>query len=226
MSNLSIRSLALLISTAAVAFAIVKTMDNSHAAANQSFNKTDVVDKTDDTSTNGNPLLAKWEGPYGGVPPFDRVQISYFKPALEAAMTEQLAEVDKIAKNPAAPTFENTIVAMETAGATFDRVGTIYGVWGATMNGPEFQSVQREMAPKLAAFGDQITQNEALLNASKRSITRRPKRSSMPEQQRLVWLDYTNFRSFRRSSRTRAKARLSQSTRNSQACLLSSVRTS
>ncbi len=53
-------------------------------------------------NTDENPLLAKWEGPYGGVPPFDRVQIPLFKPALEAAMAEQLAEVRRIANNPAA----------------------------------------------------------------------------------------------------------------------------
>jgi hypothetical protein len=49
-----------------------------------------------------NLLLAKWEGPYGGVPPFDRVKVTDFKPALEAAMTENLADVGRIAKDPAA----------------------------------------------------------------------------------------------------------------------------
>src|SRR5260221_5023916 len=106
-----------------------------------------------------NPLLANWEGPYGGVPPFDKVQVVLFKPALEAAMTENLADVDKIAKEPAAPTFENTIVAMERAGSTLDRVSTLYAVWAGTMASPGFQLVQREMAPKLAAFNDQISQN-------------------------------------------------------------------
>src|SRR5205807_2229104 len=96
-----------------------------------------------------NPLLGNWEGPYGGVPPFDRVQVALFKPALEAAMTQNLSEIDRIANDPAAPTFENTIVAMERAGKTLNRVGTLYGVWGSTMAGPEFQVVQREMAPKL-----------------------------------------------------------------------------
>jgi peptidyl-dipeptidase Dcp len=84
-------------------------------------------------AANANPLLANWVGPYGGVPPFDRVQIAYFKPALETAMSENLAEVQKIANNPAAPTFENTIVELERSGSTLDRVGTIYGVWGGTM---------------------------------------------------------------------------------------------
>src|ERR1041385_1466509 len=94
--------------------------------------------------TEDNPLLAKWEGPYGGIPPFDRVQIPLFKPALEAAMAEQLAEIQKIAENSAPPDFENTIVALERTGRTLDRVSTLYGVWSSTMNSPEFQVVQRE----------------------------------------------------------------------------------
>jgi peptidyl-dipeptidase Dcp len=109
-----------------------------------------------------NPLVAKWEGPYGGVPAFDRVEVGLFKPALETAMSENLGEVQSIASNPAAPTFENTIVALETSGRTLERVQTVYNVWGSTMNGPEFQVIQRTMAPKLAAFNDQITQNELL----------------------------------------------------------------
>jgi peptidyl-dipeptidase Dcp len=117
---------------------------------------------TSQAVTEDNPLLAKWEGPYGGIPPFDRVQVPLFKPALEAAMAEQLAEIQRIANDPAPPNFENTIVALETSGSALDRVSTLYGVWGSTMATPDYQAVQREMAPRLAAFNDQITQNEAL----------------------------------------------------------------
>src|SRR5690554_4559339 len=60
-------------------------------------------------SVEENPLLVEWTGPYGGVPPFDRVRVEDFEPALEAAMREQLEEIDRIAANPEAPTFENTI---------------------------------------------------------------------------------------------------------------------
>src|SRR6185295_20268697 len=102
-------------------------------------------------NTEDNPLLAKWEGPYGGIPPFDRVQIPLFKPALEAGMAENLAEIQRIANDPAPPSFENTIVAMERTGQSLDRVATLYGVWGATMSSPDYQAVQREMAPRLAA---------------------------------------------------------------------------
>src|SRR5687768_16578290 len=93
--------------------------------------------------SSANPLTEKWEGPYGGVPPFDKVKIADFKPALEAAMAENLAEVERITSNTAAPTFDNTIVALEKTGATLDRVSTIYYVWGGNMATPEYQTVQR-----------------------------------------------------------------------------------
>jgi peptidyl-dipeptidase Dcp len=157
-----------------------------------------------------NPLLAKWEGPYGGVPPFDRVQVDQFKPAFETGMAESLAEVDRIAKDLASPTFDNTIAALERAGRTFDRVQTIYGVFGSTMNGPEFQVVQREMAPRLAAFGDQITQNEALFKRIEAVYNSPDKSRLTPEQQRLTWFYYTNFVRDGARLAPDAKARLGQ----------------
>jgi peptidyl-dipeptidase Dcp len=157
-----------------------------------------------------NPLVSKWQGPYGGVPPFDQVQVALFKPALEAAMAAQLAETERIAKNPAAPDFDNTIVALEEAGQELDRVSTLYGVWGSTMNGPEFQAVQREMEPRLAAFSDQITQNEPLFKRIE-AIYDSPAKSKLnPEQQRLVWLYYTNFVRAGARLSPEAKARLSE----------------
>ena len=72
-----------------------------------------------------NPLLAPWTGPYGGVPPFDKVKVEHFKPALEAAMAENLRRDRRDRRTTrAAPTFENTIAALERAGRTLDRVGT------------------------------------------------------------------------------------------------------
>ncbi len=144
-------------------------------------------------NSNDNPLLAKWEGPHGGVPPFDKVQIPLFKPALEAAMAENLKEIDAIAANPAPPDFENTIAALERAGRTMSRVGTLYGVWGATMSSPDYQAVQREMAPRMAAFNDQITQNEALFKRIEAVYNSPAKAKLTPEQQRVTWLYYTNF---------------------------------
>ena len=179
MRNLITRSLLLLVAIAMIA---------SNLTAN---NKAMINDPT--TTPAENPLLAKWEGPYGGVPPFDRVQIALFKPALEAAMAEQLAETDHIANNSAAPVFENTIAALERTGHTLDRVTTLYGIWSGTMSSQDFQVVQREMAPKLAAFNDQIAQNEALFKRIDAVYNSPAKARLNPEQQRLVWLYYTNF---------------------------------
>jgi peptidyl-dipeptidase Dcp len=139
------------------------------------------------------PLLAPWSGPYGGVPPFEKVKVEDFKPALEAAMASALAEIDKVASDPAPPTFENTIVGLERTGRALDRVTNIFGVYSSTMSTPDFQKVEEEMAPKLAAFSDQITQNEKLFKRVAAVYDAREKGTLTPEQRRLVWLDYTNF---------------------------------
>lgn len=140
-----------------------------------------------------NPLVAVWTGPYDGIPPFDKVQISQFKPALEAAMTENLAEIDKIANEKSAPNFENTIAALERTGSALDRVSTVYYIWTGTMGSPEMRNIEREMSTRLAAFSDKITQNEALFKRIE-TVYNAPEKSKLsPEQQRLVWRYYTNF---------------------------------
>ena len=140
-----------------------------------------------------NPLLAPWTGPHGGVPPFASVKVEHFKPALEAGMAAQLAAIEKIGADPAPATFDNTVAALERSGRTLDRVGRIYGVWASTLSTPEFQAVETEMAPKLAAFQDKITQNEPLFRRIAAVYHAREKSGLTPEQQRVAWLYYTNF---------------------------------
>ena len=140
-----------------------------------------------------NPLLEKWSGPYGGVPPFDKVQVRDLKPALEAAMQAQLDEVAKIAANNDAPTFENTIEALERAGKKLNNVTTIYGIWGGNLSNAEVQAVQREMAPKMAAFNDKIMQNAGLFKRIEAVYNSEDKSKLSPEQQRLAWHYYNNF---------------------------------
>ncbi len=140
-----------------------------------------------------NPLLEDWSGPFGGVPPFDRVRVDQFKPALEAGMVQNLAEIDQITAIGEPPTFDNTIAAMERAGETLNRVRTVYGIWSSTMNTPDFQAVEREMAPVLAGFSDQITQNTALFRRIEAVYEARERAGLDAEQQRLAWLYYTNF---------------------------------
>ena len=140
-----------------------------------------------------NPLIPKWTGPHGGVPPFDQVKVEHFKPALDQAMQEGLAEIDRIANDPAPPTFANTIEAMERSGRMLDRVGNIYGVFSSTMRNAAFQDVEREMEPKLAAFRDRIIQNDKLFKRIAAVYDAREQSGLDAEQKRLTWLRYQDF---------------------------------
>lgn len=155
-------------------------------------------------------LTRKWSGPFSGVPAFDKVKVEAFPPALEEAMAEQLKEINAIANNRAVPTFENTIAAMERAGDKMERVSTVYYIWAANMNSPEFAKVQREMAPKLAAFSDKITQNEGLFKKIEAVYNSPDKAKLTPEQQRLAWVYYTNFVRAGAKLNAEQKARLSE----------------
>jgi peptidyl-dipeptidase Dcp len=140
-----------------------------------------------------NPLVAPWSGPYGGVPPFDRVKIEHFEPALEAGMAAQLAAIDRITAETAPATFANTIAALERSDRVLKQVSSVYNVWGSTMNTPEFQAVETRMAPKLAAFRDRITQNARLFERIAAVYDAREGSGLTPEQKRLAWLYYTDF---------------------------------
>lgn len=143
-------------------------------------------------SPSENPVLAPWTGPWGGVPAFDRIQVAHFKPALEAGMAAQLAEIDAITGDPAAPDFANTIVAFERSGAPLTRALSLFGVWAGGLSTPDFQALETEMSPRLSAFRDSIIQN-AKLFARIKAVYDAPRGSLTAEQQRLLWRHYTAF---------------------------------
>jgi peptidyl-dipeptidase Dcp len=161
-------------------------------------------------SAENNPLLEKWSGNYGGVPAFDKVKISQFKPALEAAMTEKLAEIEAIVNNSAPANFENTIVAMEKAGDTLSRISAIFGVWSGNLNDDEFAKVETEMSPKLAEFSDKITQNTALFKRIEKVYNDSKTSKLSAIQKRLTWRYYTNFVRYGAKLEGKQKARLSE----------------
>jgi peptidyl-dipeptidase Dcp len=159
------------------------------AAAAQDPGRTAAVGKT---AAEQNFLMAAWTGPYGGVPTFDRMDLEALEPALENGMALHLREIDAIANAPEPPTFDNTIVAMERAGKTLDRVLVYWGIWSANRSTPEFRKIQQVMAPRLADFQSKITQNERLF-ARVRTVYETGTQSLRPDQQRLVWLIYDQF---------------------------------
>lgn len=138
------------------------------------------------------PLLAAWSGPYGGVPPWDKVKPADFPAALEAAIAQLNGEIAGIALNPAPPTFENTIAARERAGRTLDRVLSMFGVYQSNLADEEVQALDKEWSPKLAAVFDAITFNEALFQRIKAVHAARA--GLEPDQRRLVEIAYADFK--------------------------------
>ena len=156
------------------------------------------------------PILEPWTGPYGGVPAFDKAKVSDFKASLETAMAEGLAEIDAIASNKEAPSFENTIAALENAGRKFARVRTIYDIWNGSLSTPESQAVEAEMAPRIAGYYDKITQNAALF-ARIEAVYNSPEKAKLTaEQQRLTWLVTTNLIRAGAKLDTASKARVGE----------------
>lgn len=140
-----------------------------------------------------NPLLKKWEGPYGGVPAFNDYKISDLKPAFEFAIQQKLDELDAIANNPKPPTFDNTIAAMELSGKAFTRINAIFSIYSTNMNSAEFGPIEAEISPKIAGLSSKMYQNKKLFLRIEKLYNSPEKKKLTPEQQRLIWLHYNNF---------------------------------
>jgi len=145
-----------------------------------------------DTMKN-NLLLQEWTGDFGGVPAFDKMKVTDLEPAILAGMESNLAEIDSIANNPEAPTFENTIVALEASGKPLDRAFQYYGIFSSNMSSPEFRAIEESLSPKISEFSSKITQNEKLF-ARIKAVYDASQITPLPaDQQRVVELKYKNF---------------------------------
>lgn len=140
-----------------------------------------------------NPAFAAWEGLYGGVPPFGRVTLDHLESALRAAMSENLAEVERIANDPGSPTFENTFEALEQTGRALDRATTLYGIFTSSLSDEKVRALEERMDVLLSEHHDRIVHNEKLFARIAALYEARESSNLTPEQQRLVWLRYTDF---------------------------------
>lgn len=139
-----------------------------------------------------NPLLQDWETPFE-MAPFDAISDDDFSPALEEALTAHKAEIDAIASNHAAPTFENTIEALEAAGKLLDKVLSVFfSVAGADSN-PKREELQRAFSPKLAAHFAEISSNKALFARVAALFADQENFALSPEQARVLMLTHRNF---------------------------------
>ncbi|MGA7713298.1 MAG: peptidyl-dipeptidase Dcp, partial [Rhizomicrobium sp.] len=126
-------------------------------------------------------------------PQFDRIKDSDYQPAIDEGMKRELAEMEAIANDPAAPTFDNTIVAMEKAGALLTRVQLVFNaVTGANTN-DTLQKVQEDEAPLLAAHHDAIYLNDKLFKRVKAIYDTRETLNSDPEARKLLDVYYMAF---------------------------------
>ena len=139
-----------------------------------------------------NPFYAPSSLPYGA-PPFDRIKDADYQPAIEAGMAAQRAEIDAIANNAEAPTFENTLVAMERSGQLLARVMQVFGAVAQANTNPTLEKVQQEEAPKLAAQNDYIYLNAKLFARVQAVYDRRATLGLDPESRRLLEWDYLQF---------------------------------
>lgn len=140
-----------------------------------------------------NSLLKSWSGPYGGVPDFTAYKVPDFQPAIEFAIQEKLQEIEAIASNPEKPTFKNTIEALELSGEKLDRIHAVYGIYRSNLSTPEFNEVDTEMSPKLAEINDKLYQNGQLFSRIETLYKSDERKNLTKEQQRLLWLYYTDF---------------------------------
>ncbi|WP_452229483.1 M3 family metallopeptidase [Lacinutrix sp. MEBiC02404] len=150
-------------------------------------------EKQDATKMSENILTQEWIGPYQGVPAFDRMKVTDIKEAIEIGITESLADIDKIANNTEAPTFTNTIAALEASGKTLDRVFNYYGILSSNMSSPAFRSIQAELAPELSEYSSKITQNEKLFQRIKAVYDASQAVALEPQEQRVVALTYKKY---------------------------------
>ena len=148
--------------------------------------------KATSESEKGAIFLTDFDTPFG-VPPFDKITTDDYEPAFEAGMKQQSEEVDSIANNPEAPTFENTVVALDNSGAILSRVSSVFFGLQCTDNNDEIQRIATEMSPKLTAHSDNIYLNGKLFDRIKTLYDNSASLNLTPEQARLLEVNYKNF---------------------------------
>jgi peptidyl-dipeptidase Dcp len=139
-----------------------------------------------------NPFAQPSTLPYH-VPPFDRIKDADFRPAFDAGMAEERKEIEAIDRNPAPPSFENTVVALEKSGQLLDRVQSVFFNLNGSNTNPEMQKIASEMAPKLAAHQDAILLGPVLFARVDAVYQKRAGLKLDPESMQLVERCHTRF---------------------------------
>lgn len=169
-------------------------------------------------------LLKPWIGPYGGVPPWRMVKPEEFIGAFEAAIEMSTADIEKIANNSEPASFENTIVPLEVAGRSLDRVATIFDVHASNLNLGPIPDIEMKVQPMLSKHNDSIMQNEKLFARVAAVYEGDEMKRLTPSQQRLVDDRYKSFVRQGAKLGTRTRKNYHRSIRSWRGCSPNSVR--
>jgi len=144
------------------------------------------------TKTSTNPFFEEWNTPFG-VPPFEKIKTEHFKPALEEGMKLQLAEIEDIIKNSDAPTFENTIAALDYTGSLLNKVLFVYSNYNSALVTPEIEALALEMSPVLSAHSDNINLNPKLYERVRKVFEQKDNLGLNSEKMQLLINTHRNF---------------------------------
>ncbi|MBR4301257.1 MAG: M3 family metallopeptidase [Bacteroidales bacterium] len=139
-----------------------------------------------------NPFLTEWNTPYG-VPPFDQIKTEHYLPAFEEAMRQQKAEIDSIVNNTEAPTFENTIEALEYSGALLDKVSAVFFNLSECENNEAMEEIAEKISGPLSKHSDDINLNADLFARIKTVYEQKDSLGLNGEQMRLLEETYKGF---------------------------------
>ena len=139
-----------------------------------------------------NPLLSKFETPYG-VPPFELIKVEHFIPAYQEAIKQHDEEIAAIVNNPEVPSFKNTIEALEFSGELLTQVDYTFNNLNASLTSDEMQNVAKEAAPLLSKHSDDISLNVNLFKKVKAIYEQKDELDLTSEQNRLLEVKYKNF---------------------------------
>ena len=138
-----------------------------------------------------NPLLAEWDTPHQ-TPPFDKISISDYEPAFETAIAVSRAEVEAIVNNPAEPSFNNTILALEKQGALLERIESVFFNMLQCNTSDELQKIANTIQPKLTELGNDISLNPELFKRVK-AVNEKPGLFLSKEDKKLLENTYKSF---------------------------------
>ncbi len=139
-----------------------------------------------------NPFFSEYQTPFG-VPPFDLIENAHFEPAFLKGIEEHAAEIQAIVDNPAPPTFENTIEALEYSGELLGKVGRVFWNFSSSFTSPELQEIAQKMSPKLSEHSSNISLNLDLFARIQAVYQQKDELDLNPEQRKLLEETYKGF---------------------------------